>query len=153
MCNPRARAGVYLGHSPVHAGNVALVLNLETGHISPQYHIVFGNEFLTVPYLQSHETPPNWADLVAKHTEKATDQAFNLASTWYEGEEAARDDTMPQTPTEPTLVREQDRPFIDLDTIGLRRSPKIQAMAQKTKAAFLLLTTSALHSTTHVTNQ
>eukprot|EP00957_Ditylum_brightwellii_P044309 3362111-Ditylum_brightwellii.AAC.1 len=26
--NPRARAGVYLGHSPHHAGNVVLVLNL-----------------------------------------------------------------------------------------------------------------------------
>eukprot|EP00957_Ditylum_brightwellii_P106197 8101708-Ditylum_brightwellii.AAC.1 len=30
--NPRVRAGVYLGHSPVHAGNVALVFNLQTGH-------------------------------------------------------------------------------------------------------------------------
>eukprot|EP00957_Ditylum_brightwellii_P181636 13836452-Ditylum_brightwellii.AAC.1 len=29
---PRSRAGVYLGHSPVHAGNVALVLNLHTKH-------------------------------------------------------------------------------------------------------------------------
>eukprot|EP00957_Ditylum_brightwellii_P024644 1862581-Ditylum_brightwellii.AAC.1 len=26
--DPRARAGVYLRHSPVHAGNVALALNL-----------------------------------------------------------------------------------------------------------------------------
>ena len=32
---PRARMGVYLGHSPAHAGNAALVLNLITGHISP----------------------------------------------------------------------------------------------------------------------
>eukprot|EP00957_Ditylum_brightwellii_P003988 303818-Ditylum_brightwellii.AAC.1 len=30
--NPRARAGVYLGHSAHHAGNVALVLNLQTSH-------------------------------------------------------------------------------------------------------------------------
>eukprot|EP00957_Ditylum_brightwellii_P059833 4541964-Ditylum_brightwellii.AAC.1 len=37
--DPRAQAGVYLGHSPVHAGNVALVLNLKTGHVSPQYHV------------------------------------------------------------------------------------------------------------------
>eukprot|EP00957_Ditylum_brightwellii_P128225 9779551-Ditylum_brightwellii.AAC.1 len=29
---PKARAGGYLGHSPVHAGNVALVLNLQTDH-------------------------------------------------------------------------------------------------------------------------
>eukprot|EP00957_Ditylum_brightwellii_P117002 8924640-Ditylum_brightwellii.AAC.1 len=79
--NPRARAGVYLGHSPGHACNVALVFNLQTDHVSPQYHTIFDNEFLTVSYLQSHETPPNWTDLVAKCTEKATDQAFNLAST------------------------------------------------------------------------
>eukprot|EP00957_Ditylum_brightwellii_P144229 10989028-Ditylum_brightwellii.AAC.1 len=57
---PRARAGVYLDHIPIHAGNVALVLNLQTGHVSPQYHIVFDNEFTTVPYLDSDETPPNW---------------------------------------------------------------------------------------------
>ena len=38
--NPRANAGVYLGHSPDHASNVALVLNLATGLVSPQYHVV-----------------------------------------------------------------------------------------------------------------
>eukprot|EP00957_Ditylum_brightwellii_P072891 5539529-Ditylum_brightwellii.AAC.1 len=121
--NPRSRTGVYLGHSPVHTGNVALVLNLQTGHVSPQYHVVFDDKFLTVPYLQSPEIPPNWADLVAIHTAKATDQSFNLASTWYEGNEASRDDTIPQTSAEPTLVRQQDRPFIELGTIGLRKSP------------------------------
>eukprot|EP00957_Ditylum_brightwellii_P186643 14210289-Ditylum_brightwellii.AAC.1 len=31
-CEPRARAVIYLGYSHVHAGNVALVLNLQTGH-------------------------------------------------------------------------------------------------------------------------
>eukprot|EP00957_Ditylum_brightwellii_P034098 2583871-Ditylum_brightwellii.AAC.1 len=71
--NPRARTGVYLGHSPVHAGNVTLVLNLQTGHISPQYHVVCNDKISTVPYLKSSETPPNWEDLVTKHTEKATD--------------------------------------------------------------------------------
>ena len=39
--NPRSNAGVYLGHSPDHASNVALVLNLATGLVSPQYHVVF----------------------------------------------------------------------------------------------------------------
>eukprot|EP00957_Ditylum_brightwellii_P194325 14799366-Ditylum_brightwellii.AAC.1 len=36
--DPKARAGIYLGHSPFHAGNVALVFNLQTGHVSLQYH-------------------------------------------------------------------------------------------------------------------
>ena len=41
--NPRARVGVYLGHSPCHAGNIALVLNPKTLRVSPQFHIVFDN--------------------------------------------------------------------------------------------------------------
>eukprot|EP00957_Ditylum_brightwellii_P013638 1028515-Ditylum_brightwellii.AAC.1 len=61
--DPGSRAGVYLGHSLHHAGNIALVLNLQTGHMSPQYHLVFDNEFTTVPYMNSAETPPNWATL------------------------------------------------------------------------------------------
>ena len=47
----RAHVDVYLGHSPAHAGNVALVLNLKTGHVSPQYHVVFDDDFSTVSYL------------------------------------------------------------------------------------------------------
>eukprot|EP00957_Ditylum_brightwellii_P175236 13340828-Ditylum_brightwellii.AAC.1 len=58
--DPKARAGIYLGHSSFHAGNVALVLNLQTGHVSLQYHVDFDDEFSTVPYLQSSEPPPNW---------------------------------------------------------------------------------------------
>ena len=42
---PRSWIGVYLGHSPFHAGSVALVFNLTTGHVSPQYHVVFDNDF------------------------------------------------------------------------------------------------------------
>eukprot|EP00957_Ditylum_brightwellii_P172067 13099401-Ditylum_brightwellii.AAC.1 len=86
--SPRARTG-----------KVVLVIDLQTAHVSPQYHIVFDDEFSTVPYLQSQETPYDWADFDAKHTEKATDQAFNLAFTWYEGEETDKDDIMPQTST------------------------------------------------------
>ena len=51
--NPRSNAGVYLGMSPNHASSVALVLNLSTGHVSPQFHVVFDNEFSTVQYLRS----------------------------------------------------------------------------------------------------
>jgi len=37
--------GNYLGRSPQHARLVALVLNLTTGHISPQFHIKFDPSF------------------------------------------------------------------------------------------------------------
>ena len=41
----RSRVGVYLGQSPKHGKNVALVLNLEIGCVSPQFHVVFDNSF------------------------------------------------------------------------------------------------------------
>jgi hypothetical protein len=44
----RCWQGVYLGHSPLHAGNVALVYNPVTGHISPQFHVSFDDSFSSV---------------------------------------------------------------------------------------------------------
>ena len=43
-----SRVGIYLGKSPVHAKNVALVLSMETGHVSPQFHVKFDPSFHTV---------------------------------------------------------------------------------------------------------
>ena len=61
---PRSRLGIYLGKSPFHAGSVALVLNPKTGHVSPQYHLVFDDDFTTIPYLNSNtensEVPSHW---------------------------------------------------------------------------------------------
>ena len=48
---PRSQIGIYLGHSPFHAGSVTLVFNPLTGQVSPQYHVVFDNDFSTVPYM------------------------------------------------------------------------------------------------------
>ena len=44
----RARVGLYLGRSPTHARSVALVLNLQTGLVSPQFHVSFDPSFQTV---------------------------------------------------------------------------------------------------------
>jgi hypothetical protein len=46
--NPRSRQGKFVGFSPHHSSNVALVLNRRTGSISPQYHVVFDDYFHTV---------------------------------------------------------------------------------------------------------
>ena len=40
--------GQFLGFSRVHSSTVALVRNLHTGHVSPQYHIVVDDKFETV---------------------------------------------------------------------------------------------------------
>jgi hypothetical protein len=44
----RSRRGIYLGVSKVHSSTVHLILNPETGVISPQYHCVFDDTFSTV---------------------------------------------------------------------------------------------------------
>ena len=48
---PRARIGVYLGNSPLYAGSVPLVWHPTTGRVIPQYHVVFDDDFSTVPYM------------------------------------------------------------------------------------------------------
>ena len=45
---PRARVGIYLGQSREHASNVSYVLNPMTDHISPQYHVIYDDDFATV---------------------------------------------------------------------------------------------------------
>jgi hypothetical protein len=50
---PRARLGIYLGHSPAHAGSVALVMNPKTGLVSLQFHVIFDNTFSTAPYIRA----------------------------------------------------------------------------------------------------
>jgi len=45
---PRSHQGIYLGFSPRHSTTVGRILNPQTGHISPQYHIVVDEQFSTV---------------------------------------------------------------------------------------------------------
>jgi hypothetical protein len=79
---PRSNIRVYLGHSPFHAGSVALVYNPSTGHVSPQFHVVFDDDFTTVPYMEAGNIPPNWEDLVTHSSEKSTPQALALTQAW-----------------------------------------------------------------------
>ena len=80
--DPRARLGVYLGHSPLHAGSVALVLNPGTGHVSPQYHLVFDDNFTTVRHLREGNVPRNWRELVLSSSFSSTDEQYSLSDTW-----------------------------------------------------------------------
>ena len=149
---PKSRAGIYLGHSPCHAGSVAMVLNPKTLHVSPQYHVVFDDEFTTVPFMRNGEIPPQWEDLVKKSSEHATNENFDLASAWtadhfdQDGNDLALDGTEDSTanggekenPSEDEVSKkkvqfadEEDArksllmPTLpDLDQMTLRRSPR-----------------------------
>ena len=45
----RSRQGMYLGSSPKHSSTVGRILNLATGAVTPQYHVVYDELFTTVP--------------------------------------------------------------------------------------------------------
>ena len=55
-CAPRC--SMFVGFSYIHSSNVPLVLNLQTGHISPQYHVVFEDSFSTVPSRSDSDALP-----------------------------------------------------------------------------------------------
>ncbi len=79
---PRSWLGIYVGHSPSHAGSVALVLNSWMGHVLPQYNVVFDDLFTTALFMEKSEVPPYWADLIERSQEHVTDEYYELAKTW-----------------------------------------------------------------------
>jgi hypothetical protein len=67
----RARLGVYLGPSPRHASSVSLVLSLETGLVSPQFHVRHDDFFETVrPTSQNPSTLSHWQSLAGFKEDK-----------------------------------------------------------------------------------
>ena len=80
--DPRAQLGIYLGHLPLNAGLVALVLNPGTGHVSHLYYLVFDDDFTTVRHLRGGTVPRNWRDLVLSSSFSSTDEQYSLSDTW-----------------------------------------------------------------------
>ena len=84
--DPRSRIGVYLGCSSSHHTTVGLILKPETGHISPQFHVVYDERFETV---YGHATPRAfdselWESLLVN-------DAIDQRLTSYDRERAADD--------------------------------------------------------------
>ena len=48
--NPKARKGIYLGPSALHASSVGMILNPKTNRISPQFHCIHDDHFETVSF-------------------------------------------------------------------------------------------------------
>ena len=80
---PRSREVIYIDHSPFHAGSLSLVLNPVTGHVSPQFNVVFGDEFSTVPLMRYGTIPPNWTDLVQHISQSGAQENIDLKYTWF----------------------------------------------------------------------
>ena len=101
----RARLGVYLGRSPNHAQSVALVLNLATGLVSPQFHLKFDDLFETVKHQDTF--PNNWK--AATHFRKKSKSDGKKGTRTDRTEAAAQEPTTHTTTTaEPEVVIDED---------------------------------------------
>ena len=84
---PRSRRGIFLGFSRRHSSRVPLVLNTRTGHISPQFHVVFDDWFTSVIGTARNEPfdANQWTQLFADsryHYAFDDDDPVVLADEW-----------------------------------------------------------------------
>jgi hypothetical protein len=84
---PRSCVGMYLGHSPLHASSIPLVLSTTTGLVSPQFHVVYDDHFTTTTCLATNTLPENWKHLLATSSTNYVDDDFDpqkfSTSSWY----------------------------------------------------------------------
>ena len=126
-----------MGHSPFHAGNVALVWNPTTGRVSPQYHVVFDDDFMTVPCMEAGTLPPNWEDLVEHSCETATDEDIKLADSWLSAvADVGADKDQLSDPfaivTDPTKLRKTEAPGGPKDNPAIQGPPISDSEVYKT---------------------
>ena len=91
---PRSHQGMFLGLSPKHSSDVPLILNLQTGSISPQYHVVFDDMFSTVVSIGiTDDAPAFWQDLLLDSRQQVPvddegpDEQIYLDDDWLTSEE------------------------------------------------------------------
>jgi hypothetical protein len=102
--SPRSSRGQFLGLSTDHSSNIGLILNLRTGYISPQFHVVYDDLFQTVPNVvrnrnEEIEIPFDqrlWDELFRSQRERYIDSDVDsheipdLHPDWMEPDEAQR---------------------------------------------------------------
>ena len=67
----------------MHEGSAALILNPVIGNVSPQYHVVYDETFLTVSHIRDKKIPPTWEKMCKTSVESSTSNAFDLAELWF----------------------------------------------------------------------
>jgi Reverse transcriptase (RNA-dependent DNA polymerase) len=141
--DPRSRRAQNMGFSPLHASSVALARNLVTGHISPQFHVVYDDFFETV-HSDGADPPDVWSDLIivqsyrADIDNNAPGDLPELADEWLNPSELAdRRRRLLERKQAKTEVKMHDKvssddPPIDLDRKppdGSRKSPPTPPLA------------------------
>ena len=91
---PKSRRGQFLGFSKRHASTIGLIKNVQTGSISPQFHVVFDDNFTTIPSRVNDdaiEPPANWNELLLRSRmnllDPEEDRIPKLNDEWLSAEE------------------------------------------------------------------
>jgi hypothetical protein len=80
--------GMFLGLSQQHASEVPLVINLGTGSITTQSHVVFDDLFITVPSIaRENEAPEHWAELCLEYSTHLDSPPEQFNDDWLTAEE------------------------------------------------------------------
>jgi hypothetical protein len=101
--DPRSGLGIYLGHCPMHAGSVVLILNPTMGHVSPQCYVTYDDSFETVQFMRDGFKPPTWEEMCKNSTELATEEQFDLAEIWMSNESNKTPDLL-MAPSKSSLI-------------------------------------------------
>ena len=58
-------------------------MNPKSGLVSPQFYLVFDENFVTVPHIQDGTIPENWVELVASSKENSIKGFYDVTKTWF----------------------------------------------------------------------
>ncbi|KAG7374494.1 reverse transcriptase RNA-dependent DNA polymerase [Nitzschia inconspicua] len=85
--DPRSRRGMFVGVSPSHSRTIGRIMNLRTGRVSPQYHVVYDDLFSTVPNAETGGVennmpfnPDSWSKIVETGLEQYLDPVAEASS-------------------------------------------------------------------------
>ena len=139
---------VYLGHSPDHATNALVVLNTRTGLVSPQYHVVFDDDFTTTKSLKTDTLPTNWKVLfpsLSTCLDDAQAITHTLADEWQDPSPLEAPSHPPLRPRIITFIDEKEQREL------LSRSPSFINVSPHDPSSYTS-TSSAFPSPTHASS-
>ena len=58
-----------------------LALNLATGHVLPQFHMMFDGKLTTVPFIREGTPYPNWKDVLKLGSQSSVQEIIHLKDT------------------------------------------------------------------------
>ena len=121
---PRAELGQYLGVAPNFASTVGNILNVETGYVSPQYHVVHDDFFTTATSLDAN----NWNEIGGLQAWK---RLYELGSERYV---APNDFPVPAQQQEtPSLQRENNDSDSDENEAPIQPAPNEENNAPRSR--------------------